>query len=304
MENLSTQPRSQATTSQTNRGIGNYIAEGLGLTSSSGSVRYAANQTTIPSGITGARSSTRILTSIDYVTLPLSGTGPNIPAQTGSAHSTAFEDRTTNTSGPTARIASATGPSESHAASNLTYTFHGDCWNQWSSFYELSYSVAHAMNSTIISYMTTVDETLAATSVFTTSLTQTMTTTDYDGSFAFETTASTFSIVITGSSTSPTRTVATIETAHSTLSTLVYPNITITPPPCPLASVVPQCQAQWELWATAQLGIGQPAPDTACNPFTGTTTAATCLSDYNSVASALGSYQIAADVRESHTQNA
>lgn len=154
---------------------------------------------------------------------------------------------------------------------SVIYT--GNCWEQWNQYWEANSSLTD---------ITTVWSTATTSGVYTQYYISRTTWTSYtlrtvtDWAANFPVNTYTTSAMIRGveASTSSSKLVSFLNTYTGYGTSDMWPNATITPPPCALPTRFPQCQSSWENWATARYA-DLPHPS-GCNPFDSTDLPKTC----------------------------
>ncbi|KAK3673463.1 hypothetical protein LTR78_006697 [Recurvomyces mirabilis] len=207
----------------------------------------------------------------DYIALGL-GVSSTTPSTTST--STTYSRTSMNTSSSTSqnatRTASATlGNFTSLSNTTLSNTTLGVCYDQWMSYWNSSSS--YGGNSTVTIFPTYTTTTWSGLTTETDAYTVTggTFTTTYDltqimtisaGAFNYSVITETYSGVqtytVTASSTATTQTWTDYSDVESTAT--VPQVMTITPPPCALPGLVPQCQSSWMSFLSASTNYNPP----------------------------------------------
>ncbi|KAK4541467.1 hypothetical protein LTR36_007913 [Oleoguttula mirabilis] len=245
-------PTSTARSSTTSSGIGDFVAAGLGLSTTT------ITETVEPtSRITLQEPSTIILST----TIASPGANSTTVLATGGLN---LLNSTTTTT---------TLASSNSSSSNFTWT--GDCWAQWNEYWSASiFDTQYWYNTYADVATTTIVAPVVVTSVrtgtYTTTETQIETWVSEQGAFPVATSTVTFvdtftntnpDITITATLTEGTTTSVTTETVTN-ITNLVAPKGGITTPSCTLPSIVPQCQSQWNAWLNDSFAISDVLPFT------------------------------------------
>ncbi|KAK5690999.1 hypothetical protein LTR17_025774 [Elasticomyces elasticus] len=216
----------------TAQGVGEYVAQGMGLTAPTSDV-VAMN----------------LEQSVTTSTVTMSTTGSDLAASIS-----AFSQANSSGNSTVSHVSTPSARASTSMLSNTSgQTGNGSlCWDQWSTYWsEVIFASTWLPNVTDIPTKTeTVYETGTAVpgTTYTTSTSFVVTSTVYQGVYPISTKTSTSVYATTFTQTDrPADTATYIETELllSTISGPVPISGSITPPPCALPSYVPQCQSSW-----------------------------------------------------------
>ncbi|KAK4956709.1 hypothetical protein LTR10_006236 [Elasticomyces elasticus] len=216
----------------TSQGVGEYVAQGMGLTASTSDVV-----------------ATNLEQSITTSMVTMSTTGSDLAASIS-----ALPQANSNGNSTVSHIFTPSARANKSMLSNTSgQTGNGSlCWDQWSTYWsEVIFASTWLPNVTDIPTKTeTVYETGTAVpgTTYTTSTSFVVTSTVYQGVYPISTKTSTSVYATTFTQTDrPADTATYIETEllFSTIAGPVPISGSITPPPCALPSYVPQCQSSW-----------------------------------------------------------
>ncbi|KAK5698027.1 hypothetical protein LTR97_006987 [Elasticomyces elasticus] len=216
----------------TSQGVGEYVAQGMGLTASTSDV-VATNleQSSTTSTVTMSTTGSDLAASIS-----------TLPQANSSGNSTVSHIFTPSARANTSMLSNTSGQTGNGSL----------CWDQWSTYWsEVIFASTWLPNVTDIPTKTeTVYETGTAVpgTTYTTSTSFVVTSTVFQGAYPISTKTSTSIYATTFTQTDrPADTATYIETEllFFTISGPVPISGSITPPPCALPSYVPQCQSSW-----------------------------------------------------------
>ncbi|KAK3632705.1 hypothetical protein LTR56_016175 [Elasticomyces elasticus] len=216
----------------TAHGVGEYVAQGMGLTApTSDVVAMNLEQAITTSTVTMSTTGSDLAASISA-----------LPQANSSGNSTVSHIFTPSARASTSMLSNTSGQTGNGSL----------CWDQWSTYWsEVIFASTWLPNVTEIPTKTeTVYETGTAVpgTTYTTSTSFVVTSTVYQGVYPISTKTSTSVYATTFTQTDrPADTATYIETELllSTISGPVPISGSITPPPCALSSYVPQCQSSW-----------------------------------------------------------
>lgn len=245
----------QSTASTASRQLGDFIAQGLGMSTTTESLSRDSNEAT-----TSSSSSTSLSTITSHLPSPATGgLSTGVSQQNASVHNwplkplasigTLSQAVSVNVS------ASPTGfvPSEETTAwLNRSLTLSGDCWNQWSQYWSAQDWPTHRWTSN--SYTTeTFTTTIVPASMYTSVFLSFYTTTVFGGRFPL-TTYSTLAPVseYEWSTGTPSTTSTGTLTWNPGFSEGVMPSVSLPTPSCVLPSSMSECQRSWDDWVDWQ----------------------------------------------------
>jgi len=152
---------------------------------------------------------------------------------------------------------------------NVTISFAGDCWEQWSSYWFASSSVSNVFTSVSMLTTSTSTDTIWSISVTTEHFSGTTTVTVKNGAFAQKTytTITQTSIEVVTLTSSPLNTILRTKTWSASYLSRLSENVTVLRPTCVLPMQVPECQSSWETWASQKFEA-MPTYPTECADYT------------------------------------
>ena len=264
----------QTSRTTTTSGVGDYIATGLGLEKAS--TTSEQHEESIFGGASTVKSSSSLgsntVSKLSAHTSLLphnNASSATLPSSVRNGSSSATPRPTGKASMPATNITRTVEPSVKPLGVSTKNSTHNatDCWAQWTSYWSQSAAVPGHYVNVSGSFMTTTETFQPATKtnplglpVLATSTT-TVTNTIYDNGHPIGVTAS----VSTWDTFLPQSTEYSTETSTiiPASSSLVAGNQTVPPPSCGLPSIVPQCQEQWDTWASMELAT-YTVPEPAC----------------------------------------
>jgi hypothetical protein len=266
------------TLSTTARGVGDFIAQGLGMSGTSDS------STTETSNLATSLESSR--------TLPTLASNPHSQASNDTIPAAAQQSASSTQALPASQMnlgtishtrlanssAYPTGyypmedPTTPPVWLNRSLTLSGDCWNQWSQFWSAKdWPVQQWTSNSESTYTFTSTE--GSKWISTSTILTFITTTVFNGRFPVTTYSTTGTEHeykwYTGT---PTETWTATRTVNPGYSVIEGPSVSLQSPPCVLPSIVPQCQASWDSWVdwtTRGQALSSWGPESGppgCNP--------------------------------------
>lgn len=266
-------------------GLGDFIADGVGITSSGSSINdssfgeastgsVGASDTSIPPLLNATNIRSASLGSANGTHQDAAAKSPSSAATTTESlemHSGGQDARKNHTSmvaiAPgSARLGAANAFASQNATLNVTgfvpdnpnpyptappitynvsFTLSGDCWNQWSQFWSYE-DLATEYAFYPSSFTSTYGTTESDEWMSTSTVLSYYTTTVSAGQFAITTYSTTGPVTDFEWFGTPTTTYTTTETDYSLIEMSVRPNAWLPTPSCVLPTIVSQCQASWD----------------------------------------------------------
>lgn len=252
-------------TTSTRDAIGNYVAAGLGLSTSTAGTSTSSNSG--PSNHTISHASVSIYhsslassahsrafhTNLTTESLPLSHPGPLSPGASTSHSSSNKTNRLTDTTNATLTAVGTGATTIFNNATQSNLTLSGDCWEQWSEYWD--YSTSEAGFRVLVTTKTSPGVVEFSTSTTWTTLTE---------EDSLTTTEALWDWIDVGTTTEiwTIKTYTTVSEQPSSLRPI------ITTPGCTLPSSVPQCQSQWDSYIASdfstEIMLENQPPTPAC----------------------------------------
>lgn len=297
--------------------MGDFIAFGMGMSTSSGLSSETSSEVNVLSHISTNTTSDRetSLSHASYDPVSSLSSGRRSDSPTAMVHTNGSRTHAPTVLTETASVGTILGPKPTNAtiiktgfipdnpnaippdppiSYNQSFTFSGDCWNQWSQFWsasELVTRVGYYSHGLTTTYTTTESSRWKSTSTVLSS---------------FETTVSNGQFPVTIYSTlapvtdfewfgTPTTTWTTTETTWDNTRQSIMPNASLQQPACVLPTVVPQCQSSWDEYVATKMRVSTDLPfpisgPPGCNAFATTTIPLSCQAPLSTWSSVRSSY--------------
>jgi hypothetical protein len=301
-----TSANSDVSTAST-RGLADFVALGLGISTSSGSSGSISGDTVTATTLVTRESlwhashglETDLLSErLNDSTTPMTHMveSPTSVPTNATNIATNFHSSSNNTNA----TASQTGyipddpyiqPPIKPVVYNQSFTLTGDCWNRWSQFWSAE-SLVTRIGDYYFKVTTTYTTTESDLWMSTSTVLSFYTTTVRNGPFPVTTYSTLAPVTEFDWTGTPTTTWTTTQITSEYQRLSMMPNAILTGPSCVLPSIVPQCQSSWDRYLNFKTGnpdfTFDPAGPPGCNPSATTTIPISCkgpISSWNSVQS-------------------